>query len=171
MDYCKLAGAGLILSASVWAGFHAALRLRRTHETLRDLAAALELMSGEIAFAATPFIPLCRRAGEGRCKPLHSFFLILSREAEKPDFTAEGLTRRACAEAGLSLPKTAIFTLERLLDGFGRFDREGQLRQLRLAADELKRLSGEISAQMEERCRSYEVLGLTAGAAVLVLVF
>ena len=170
MDYCKLAGAGLILTASLWVGFHAAQRLRRTHETLRDLSVALELIAGEISFAATPFAPLCRRAGEGRSEPVHRFFDILAREAERPDFTSEGLTRRACEEAGVYLPESAAAALERLFDGFGRFDREGQLGQLRLVESELAALSGELSGQMEGRCRTYQMLGLTAGAAVLVLV-
>ena len=170
MDYCKLAGAGLILAASLWAGFHAALRLRRTHEELRALAAALELMAGEISFAAPPFAPLCRRAAEGSCETVRAFFQHMAQEAEQPDFAPEGLTRRACAAAGLVLPGPAVSALERLFDGFGRFDREGQLRQLRLAAEEVAVLSGELSEQMDGRCRTYEILGLTAGTAVLVLV-
>jgi stage III sporulation protein AB len=160
----------LILAASLWTGFHAALRLRRTHESLRELTAAMELMAGEVSFAATPFAPLCRRAGEGRSGAVHKFFNGLAREAEKPDFAQAGMTRRVCAEAALSLPKSALSALERLFDGFGCFDREGQLRQFRLAAAELERLSGELSRQMEGRCRTCEVLGLTAGTAVLVMV-
>ena len=170
MVYCKLAGAGLILAASLWAGFHAALRLRRTHETLRDLATSLELMSGEIAFAATPFVPLCRRAGEGKCETVRRFFNFLAGEAEKTDFVCEGLTRRGCRASGMVLPEPALSALERLFDGFGRFDRDGQLRQLRMVTGELAALSGELYEQMDGRCRTYEVLGLTAGAAVVVLV-
>ena len=68
------------------------------------------------------------------------------------------------------LPKRALSALERLFDGFGRFDREGQLRQLRLATGALAELSGELCAQMDGKCKTYEMLGLTAGAAVLVLV-
>ena len=127
-------------------------------------------MAGEISFASTAFVPLCRRAAEGRCETVRRFFLFLAREGEKPEFDADGLTRRACAAAEMILPAPAVSALERLFDGFGRFDREGQLSQLRLAAGELAVLSGELSEQMEGRCRTYEVLGLTAGAAVLVLV-
>ena len=108
MFYCKLTGACLILAASLWAGFHAALRLRRTHETLRDLASALELMAGEISFASTPLVPLCRRAGEGKSEPVRSFFNVLAREAGKPDFAPEGMTRLACAESGVVLPEPAL---------------------------------------------------------------
>ena len=144
--------------------------LRRTHEQLRDLIADLELMSSEILFASTPFLRLCRRAGEGRCSGVRRFFEILAREGLKPDGPAACMTRSACAEAGLTLPESVLLPLERLFDGFGAFDRDGQLAQLRLAIAELERLSQELEGQLEGRCRSYTVLGLTAGAAVLVLV-
>lgn len=170
MEMIKLVGTGMILASSFWAGLHAALRLKRTHEQLRDLTAALELIAGEIRFAATPFVPLCRRAGEGRCAAVHSLFETLAQEGECPETQTSGLTRRACVKAGLQLPEHALSVLERLFDGFGRFDRDGQLRQIELASAELNRLSNELASQMDGRCKTYEVLGLTAGAAVLVLV-
>ena len=127
-------------------------------------------MAGEIAFAATPLVPLCRRAGEGRCAPVRAFFDALALESSCPEASAEGRTRRLCAEAGLCLPASARTPLERLFDGFGRSDREGQLSQLRLAQRELTLLADELSEQLEGRCRSCALLGLSAGAAVLILV-
>lgn len=70
----------------------------------------------------------------------------------------------------MALPGEALRALARLFDGFGRLDREAQLRQIELAAAQLRQLSGELSQQMDSRCRSFRLLGLTAGAAVLVLV-
>ena len=60
--------------------------------------------------------------------------------------------------------------LEQLLDGFGRFDLAGQLRQLGLAREALTHQAGRLREQTEAKCRSYEILGLCAGAAVLILV-
>ena len=37
MMYYKLVGSGMILASTAWAGFHAALRLRRTQEELREV--------------------------------------------------------------------------------------------------------------------------------------
>lgn len=166
----KLAGSGLILGSTVWVGLRAALRLRRTQRELTELAAALDTVSAEIRFAASPFSPLCRRAGEGRCDSVRRFFHILAREGERPERCGEGLTRAACREAGLALPDPALRALGGLFDGFGRSDAEGQLSQLALAAAELERLRAELNAQLEGRCRSYQLLGLSAGAAILVLV-
>ena len=163
-------GAGLILTASLWAGLHGAMSLRRSHDCLRDLGAALELMRGEIRYADTPFAPLCRRVGAGRGAQAGAFFQALALEAETPDFRQAGLTRRACLRAGLCLPAQAERALTRLFDGFGTLDREGQIGQIQLAAGELGRLAGELNAGLEGRCRTCEVLGISAGAAVLVLV-
>ena len=169
MNELRLAGAGMILGASLWAGLRAALLLRRTQAELTELAAALETVGAEIRCAAAPFAPLCRRAGEGCAGAVGRFFSLLAREGSRPDLALEGLTRRACREAGLLLPEPALKALERLFDGFGRWDREGQLAQLALAAGELDRLREELNGQLEGRCRSYRLLGLSAGAAVLVL--
>lgn len=170
MEEFKLLGGALILASSAWAGLRAALCLRRTQEQLRDLCAALELMAGEVSFAATPFVPLCRRAGEGRGPAVRAFFDALAREGERPERAEAGMTRSACGEAGLLLPERSLSALERLFDGYGRFDRAGQLRQIELALSELKQLNAELNLHTEERCRGLRVLGLTAGAAVLVLV-
>lgn len=166
----KLVGSGLILGASLWAGLHAAARLRRSQRELTELSAALERLAGEIRFGAPPFVPLCRRVGAGCGEAVGRFFESLARAGERPDFSPVGMTRAACREAGLALPEPALAALERLFDGFGRSDREGQLGQLALAADELERLRGELNVNLAGRCRSYEMLGLSAGAAVLVLV-
>ena len=166
----KFIGSGLILGASLWAGLHAAARLRRSQRELTELCAALESLAGEIRFSAAPFVPLCRRAGENCGGAVRGFFEALARTAAQPDFSADGMTRAACREAGLVLPEPALGALERLFDGFGRRDREGQLGQLALAAGELDRLRGELNGSLEGRCRSFALLGLSAGAAVLVLV-
>ena len=158
------------MAASAWTGIHAARRLRRTHEELLDLRAALGSMGTEIAFAATPCGPLCRRAGAGRTRAVERFFTYLAEQSEKPRGWGENPAERACAASGLALPGPARRCLERVFDRFGLNDREGELRQLQLADAELARLLEELETQMEGRCRSYQVLGLTAGAAMLVLV-
>lgn len=170
MELIKIVGSGMILASSAWTGLRAALCLRRTQEQLRELCAALELMAGEVSFAATPFVPLCRRAGAGRCEAVRGFFEALAAEAELPEHATVGMTQRACAAAKLVLPGRTLSAMERLFDAYGRFDRAGQLRQIELVSEELRQLTAELSVQLRDRCRSYELLGLTAGAAVLVLV-
>lgn len=169
MELIKLTGIGMILLSSVGVGLHAALGLRRTHEQLRDLIAAFELIAGEIRFSATPFVPLCQRAGAGRCPEVRGFFQELSRRWEQTEYFAEEAVRGACAVSGLTLPEPSLKSIQRLFDSFGRLDRESQLRQLDLTLADLRRLAGELNEQLEGRCRTYQMLGLSAGVAVLVL--
>lgn len=82
----------------------------------------------------------------------------------------QGVTARAAAEAELWLPTEGQRILESLFDGFGLRDRESQLRALSLAEEGLARLEREQRIGLETRCRSAVMLGLCAGAALLVLV-
>ena len=147
-----------------------ALRLRKSHEVLAELLAVLKGLESEISFAAVPFAPLCRRGAEIGRGGLRAFFEILSREAANPEFQGDGLTRRAASEAGLALSNAALEPLERLLDNFGRWDREGQLDQLRLARKTLELQETVLREGLGDRCRGCGILGFCGGAAVLVMV-
>ena len=170
MSVWKLAGSGLILASSFWAGRRAADRLRSDKRALHELRGALEQMAGEIAFAAPPFASLCRRAGQGREATTARYFALLAEEAERPGFLPEGCSARAAAGSGLRLPRDAESALERLFDGFGQFDRETQLRRIGLTAETLQRCENALEAELEGRCRCLELLGLSAGAALLLVV-
>lgn len=170
MELWKLTGAGMILTASVWTGLREALRLRGSHKALRDLLAALNLLETEISFAAVPFAPLCRRGAEISAGGLRRFFEYLAREAARPEFQSAGLTRRAAAEAGLTLSNAALEPMERLFDNFGRWDREGQLDQLRLTRRALELQEAALREGLGDRCRGCGILGFCGGAAVLVMV-
>ena len=170
MEYLRWIASGMILLSSTWVGLHAALRLRKTDEQLRELCTALERMTGELHYAGTPFVPLCQRMADSARGEVRVFFSVLRREAARPEGGNPGLTELAAREAGLLLPQPGLLALERLFDRFGCEDLETQVGQLRLAAEELSRLSEELRRQLAGKCRSYQLLGLTTGAAILVLV-
>ena len=160
----------MILSASAWVGIQAALRLRKTDEQLRSLRTALERFAGQIQYSGTPFVPLCEQTAKAVRGSVGTFFSLLGQETALPDRSPIGRTRRAAEEAGLVLPDSALAALEQLFDDFGQTDLDSQVSQLRLTTEEIVRLSEELRVQMKEKCRSYTLLGLTTGAAVLVLV-
>ena len=166
----KLTGCGLILLTCFWTGRRAALALRREREIVADVIAALERMYGEIAFSGPGFGELCRRVGACRTAAVRDFFRGLAGKAEDPAFDPAGLSPHTYREAGLRLPEGALSALNRLFDSFGRLHRAGQQAQLRLAIGELERVCTELSGNLEARCRTCELLGLSAGAAVLILV-
>ena len=159
-------GSILILSASLWAGFGGARRLRQTEEQLRGLSAALEQMACEVAYTNVRFHPLCAGLAERSAGRTAAFFRALG-QAPLP---GPGVTRQAAREAGLLLPEGAFRELELLLDSFGAYDLEGQLKLIRRTGEALRQAGTEIRSQLDGRCRTYEMLGLCTGGALLILV-
>ena len=170
MQYLRFLGAAFVVLSSAWVGFASARRLRRAGRELDELRAALEQMESELRCAAPTYAALCQRLAERSTGAVSGFFSALATDAAAPDFEPVGATRRAVERSGLCLPPASFLSLEQLLDGFGRFDLAGQLRQLGLAREALTHQAGRLREQTEAKCRSYEILGLCAGAAVLILV-
>ena len=166
----KLLGAILIIGASTWVGLHASRSVKRLDRRLRELCDSLELMKNELCFTNTSFEPLCRRLSESARGEVSTFFRELSQQAGTKDFSPVGAAKRASDAAKLNLPPASFFALERLIDGFGRYDLDGQLRQIELAQQELSAQLARNREDMDSRCRTYELLGICTGAAVIILV-
>ena len=166
LRFLRMLGAALILGTSAWVGFREASGLRRTEHTLRELDAALGLMECELSCAALTFLPLCNRLSEKSPGSVGAYFRLLS-EAGEP---LPGGSGRAVRRAGLRLPEAAERSLERLMDGFGAYDLDRQLGQLALARTELEAEADKIRGGLESGCRIRRLLGLCAGAALLILV-
>ena len=165
MNPYRLVGAALILGASAWTGFHGAWTLRRTERQLRELASALQTMECEIACANARFPALCRRLSEGRDDAVGVYFRTLAEKAP-----GEGASREAARRAGLSLPEPVSRSMEDLIDGFGGYDLDSQLKQVRRARDTVDAERKEAREGLESGCRTWELLGVCTGAAVLILV-
>lgn len=170
MQELRILGAAFVVCSSAWVGFASARRLRRSGRELEGLRAALEQMDGELRCSEPTYAAVCARLSETASGAVARFFSALAADASASDFEPIGATRRAVEQSGLDLPPAAFLALEQLFDGFGRFDLAGQLRQLALAREALSHQAVRLREQTEAKCRSYEVLGLCAGAAVLILV-
>ena len=170
MQYLRFLGAAFVVLSSAWVGFSSARRLRRAGRELDELRAALEQMESELRCASPTYAAVCKRLSETATGAVSQFFSALADDASDSDFEPVGATRRAVERSGLILQPAAFLALEQLFDGFGRFDLTGQLRQLGLAREALSHQAGRLREQTEAKCRSYEILGLCAGAAVLILV-
>lgn len=149
-------------------GFAMAAASRREEEQLRQLLRALEYMSCELSYRMTPLPSLCRGAAEGSSGLVGAFFLELARELERqtaPDvqvcvyevlqrLTASKEMRRLLSELGATL---------------GRFDLPGQLRGLESSIHSSEAELRRIREGAADRRRSYQTLGLCAGAAMAIL--
>lgn len=170
MNHLKLIGALLIVASSSWVGLSSARSLRKLQSVLAGFLASLEKMREELSFSRTGFAELCAALRENGEKESARFFAALGKDVSGEHFEPVGATARAAEAAGLRLPPAAFLALEQLFDGFGRLDLDGQIRQIDYASDKLRRMSEEIRSGADQKCRSYQLLGLCTGIAVMILV-
>lgn len=164
----RIIGACCIVTGCGGFGFSMATASRREEEQLCILLKTLEFMSCELSYRHTPLPVLCRSAAEGERGLVPSFFLALARELEKqtaPDVQVcayEILTR-------MDPPKRIRRLLSDLGSTLGRFDLPGQLRGLESAIRATEAALRDIRDGAADRRRSYQTLGLCAGAALAIL--
>ena len=162
----RILGACCIVTGCGGFGFAMAAAHRREEAELVRLISALEYMSCELSYRMTPLAALCRSAAsEGM---VGDFFRGLASELERGDAPDVQVCVRAVLEK-MDLPRELGRQFQQLGDTLGRFDLPGQLRGLegaiRSAGDALRR----IRDGADGRRRSWQTLGLCAGAALAIL--
>lgn len=164
----RLIGACCLVTGCGGFGFAMAAASRREEEQLRLLLRSLEYMSCELSYRQTPLPTLCRGAALGEKGIVPAFFLELAKELEK----GTAADAQVCVYEVLQRLEPSR-ELRRLLQELGstlgRFDLPGQLRGLEGSI----RFTGEALRRIREgaanRRRSYQTLGLCAGAALAIL--
>lgn len=165
----KWLGAVLIIGGCGGFGFLLAASHRRTEQCLRRLIAALDYMECELQYHLTPLPALCRQAAAESSGMIRELFCALAQELEdqvSPDV-------KSCMQAAIGrireLPRQVADALRELGSSLGRFDLQGQLQGLEAVRATCRRSLEELSANREVRLRSYQTLGLCAGAALAIL--
>ena len=164
----KWIGTAIILLACGGFGFKLAAACRQQARELQELISILELLSCELRYRSTPLPELCLvavKAGKGSVSKL---FISLHRELERQIAPDAGCCMNAAvASSCLSQPvKQYLLELGRTL---GRFDLEGQLQQICFLKENAAQLLDKLTKGQAERVRSYQTLGLCAGAALAIL--
>ena len=168
MNY-RIIGAICVVSACGSFGFLVAARYLQNIQLIRQLISALDYMACELQYRGTALPALCREAADqcyGRMKLL---FSALSEELESqisPNVSCcMAVALEKCGEFPLMIQQMCQ-TLGRSL---GRFDLPGQLEGLEIARKECRELLQKLLMNKENRIRSYQTLGLCAGAAIAIL--
>ena len=166
----RAVGALLLVGGAGFLGFAAAAGLGRRVKSLRIFLAALELMEREIAFRLTPMPDLLEDLA-GRMPPPVSVFFARCRAGlgglGEKDLGL--LWREGLEEVPMDLGPEERELLGELGDVLGRYDGEGQraaLERTRLALEETLRRAEEDKIRQG---RMYGVLGLTAGAFLVIM--
>ena len=165
----KILGAILVIIGCGGFGWKLAAMHRREERMLREFISILDYMACELQYRMTPLPDLCRQAA-AECKvQLRTVFMLLARELE--DQIQPNVEQ--CVNAVLmkvkSLPEKTEEGMVLLGRSLGRFDIEGQLRGFESVRQECRRALESLTRNKDVRLRSYQTLGLCAGAALAIL--
>lgn len=165
----KLFGALLVIAGCGGFGFMIASSHRKEVKTLRQFISALDFMDCEIQYRLTALPELCRLTAAASYGVVRSAFNALAAQLDdqnSPD--VEKCMRVALKKTG-DIPKLTRKAMELLGSSLGRFDLEGQLKGLEAVRSESRRILDTYTKNQDVRLRSYQTLGLCAGAAIAIL--
>ena len=165
----KLLGAIFIVGGCGSFGFSMAAAHRREEKLFRQYLIALEFMECELRCRLTPLPELCRGAAQLVCGTVRSLFLALLEELEAQMLPDARICAGAAAASVGNLPDSLRFQFLELGQTLGRFDLEGQLSGLESNKIRARQVLNRLEENRSARLRSYQTLGLCAGAALAIL--
>jgi len=160
--FCSIIGCGSV-------GFRIAANQKREEYYLGMLDRLLDNMMCELQYRMTPLPDLCKKVSENANGGLKKVFSILAQELEDQVSPDVNSCMKVTLEMVVGLPALTKNCLQTLGQNLGRFDLYGQINEIeavkRECAEHLKHLQN----NKEERLRSYQTLGLCAGAGLAIL--
>jgi len=165
----KLIGVILVIAACGSVGFKIAANYRQEERSLRQLISILDYMEWELHYRLTALPELCRQASRVFDGLPAVAFLKLAQEMESQIAPNMECCMSAVLEKLSNIPPITKNKMELLGKSIGRFDLEGQLKGLKAVRQDCRRELDALSTNRESRLRSYQTLGLCAGAALAIL--
>lgn len=168
MNY-KWIGAILVVCSCTFGGFSMCTAFRREERELQSLLGALDYMICELQYRATALPDLCRQAAQDRGGLVGMFLNNLATELDAqnaPD--VQSCIAASAASAG-ELPNRLRKAICILGASLGRFDLDGQLQGFETVRNFCRTELEAMAAGRNTRLRSYQTLGLCAGAALAIL--
>ena len=165
----RLIGAALVAAGAGWLGFQAAGSLRRRVGAIRQMAEGLSLLERELELNAAPLpqlMALGAAQGEGPARELFQGCLQGLDRLDREDYPS--LWRRLAAQRQELGPEGQALLLP--LGGvLGRCAGQRQLERLSAARRALEELAGRLEEDSRRQGRVYQVLGLSGGAFLVIL--
>ena len=142
---------------------------KREERMLRKLIGALDYMECELQYRMSALPELFRDTAKELDGILQTIFIELANELETYSSCDVDTCMHQVLKEKKELPVTSREGLFELGRSIGRFDLEGQLKGLDSVRQECRQKLNTISINADERRRSYQTLGLCAGAALVIL--
>ena len=164
----KLLGVLAVILGCGGFGFRMAACHRLEEKYIRELLTVLDQIQCELEYRLTPLPELCKIACGNCTGKLRDLFTALSVELDRqiaPD-------AQCCMSAAVSaseLSRTVKGLLLELGRSLGNFDLSGQLRGIEAVRRQAQEALQNSVKNRDLRIRSYQTLGLCAGAALAIL--
>jgi stage III sporulation protein AB len=165
----KLIGAILVVAGCGGFGFMMALQIKREIGALRRLISALDFMCCELEYRVTPLPELCRNVSTQYTGSIGTVFRFLAEELEGQVAPDAAFCMESAIKRTPELPKRTSSVLTSMGRTLGLFDLSGQIKGLRGLQEECGYYLEELERDKTQRLRSYQTLGLCAGAALAIL--
>ena len=165
----KILGALFIVVGCGSFGLIMAFNHRREVFALEQLIAALDYMQSELRYNLLPLPELSEKVvgiTKGVVSKVFRYFLEELQKQVLPD--AE-ICMRSALEQARDVPDITKSCFEVLSLTLGKFDLEGQERALSSLRQNCYKKLDEFTKNQDTRLRSYQTLGICAGAAVTIL--
>lgn len=164
----RIIGALFVFGGCGGFGFVMASSCRREQRQLHCFLRAVEFMLCELEYRATPLPQLCRRAAEVSGGAVGQVLQEIARRMELSlDADAAASVEAALANLHPGGYLDELFC--NLGQTLGAFDLEGQRRGLESALGLAQQMLRRHQRERSSRVRSYQTLGLCAGAALAIL--
>lgn len=162
-------GAILIIAGCSSCGFSVAAGKRKEEKLLYQFLHILQFMESELRYRVTPLPELCRMAAGEVTGILHVVFMNLYRELNWQKLPDAGSCMSAAIQRTGDIPGRIRRLLAQLGQTLGRFDLEGQLQGIQSVRKRCEDSLASIRKNRDERLRSYQTLGICAGAALAIV--
>lgn len=146
-----------------------AVNYKKEVRALYSLIGALEYIRSELSYRMTPLPDLFYKVSEVTDGCVGKIFRELSGEMERQISPNAACCMEVLLQRRRDIPAQAVQALKELGRSLGKFDLEGQVRELSAVRERCVRQLEKLSDQKEDRIRQYQTLGLCAGAALSIL--
>lgn len=167
--HIKWLGACLILAGCGGCGCSIAASAKREERLLNQLSRILDFMEWELEYRLTPLPELCALAAGETGGVLRETFRALSQKLTQQYAPSAGSCMGEVLQQMPRLPGRIRRHLAYLGRSLGRFDLPGQLSGIRAVQKACREDLQRLHQNWEVRLRSYQTLGICAGAALVIL--
>lgn len=165
----KWIGAILVVAGCGSIGLAMAFNGKREILILRELICALEYMGCELEFRLPPLPELCMKTSKQCVGNVSAVFHNLGKELEAQIAPDVSCCMAAALQKGNHMPELCRAFLLSLGKTLGQFDLQGQQKGLSKLHKNCEQALQRLENNGKERLRSYQTLGLCAGAALAIL--